>query len=117
MALAKGRTNNPNGRPPTGRALTEILMREMSKSVDTGKTRVLAKRLTAQAIRDLLVRGEAVLVGGKKIELGSAMYVELIKWFYGHVDGSRQEIKQDAETLVKFVYDDDNGDDDTDKNT
>lgn len=112
MGLAKGRTNNPNGRPPAGRALTEILMREMSKGVVTNEGKVTAKRLTALAVRDLLINGEAKLVGGKKIELGAMMYVELIKWFYGHVDGSKQEIRQDAETLVKFVYDDD---DDTNK--
>lgn len=106
MSLPKGRTNNRNGRPPTGRALTEILMREMSKTVGEGDTRMTAKRATAVAVRDLLVTGKARLIGKKEIELKPMVYVELVKWFYAHVDGSKQEIQQDVKQIVEFVYPD-----------
>lgn len=115
MPGVRGRTNNPNGRPPSGRALTEILKRTLGHRVELDGKKISGKRVLARMVVNLLLTGDATFPGGKKLEISGRDWVELTKWLYGHIDGSKQEITGadnsplfPSSNIVRVVIHDDN---------
>ena len=91
----KGQSGNPNGRPPKGRALTDLLRIELNKTLPTLKnekiTRVAKKRVIAKNVIDAVALGEFIMPNGKKLELSPKDWMDFTRWLYTHIDGKAVE--------------------------
>lgn len=88
MAGVKGRTNNPNGRPPKSRALTDLLVNAVSRpiSLPDGK-RAAGKRVLASLVADVLTTGRLRFPNDTEDSIISVKdWLEFVKWFYGYVE-------------------------------
>lgn len=75
-----GQSGNPNGRPPKGRALTELLTKAGSK----GKR----NKLLAELVWRFATTGEVTLPGGKTYKAEDINdLLAAWKWIYQHIDG------------------------------
>jgi hypothetical protein len=94
MGQQKGRTNNPFGRPPKERALTDLVSHNLTGMLKVGKKEQEVKLIFAKTITDLLLFGKAELPrypGDKDIRvlvLEAEGYVEFVKWWLVHAEGS-----------------------------
>jgi hypothetical protein len=106
-----GVSGNPKGRPPKGRALTEILKATLDKKVrapNAQRARIRAKTQLAEMAVEGLISGVITFSNGKTLKLTSQDWKDMLKWMYTHVDGGavvRQEISGPKEG-VAFDYDD-----------
>lgn len=83
-----GQSGNPRGRPPKGRALTEILRKAGSRTLEVGGKRVARQRIIADLVWQLAATGQAEFPDGTKITvLDVADWVAAVKWLYTHLDG------------------------------
>lgn len=88
-----GQSGNPRGRPKKHRALTEILERAGSKTIELNGARLSGKRLVGALLWDLATTGECVLPGGRDIRLNADEWLDVIKYLYAQIDGPpRQDI-------------------------
>ena len=87
----KGKSGNPNGRPPKSRALTEILEAAGNKTVKRdGQKAIARKRLLADLMWQLVAEGKAELPNGKILQPDPKDWLETLKWIYRHIDGPPQ---------------------------
>jgi hypothetical protein len=91
----KGQSGNPKGRPPKGRALTEILQAALDKKVKgPGNKTVERKRLMAERVADAVSTGYVNLPDDegkeRRVPLTASDWRDLTKWVYTHIDGSKQ---------------------------
>lgn len=85
----KGQSGNPKGRPPKGRALTELLEKAGNKTVigADGVTRA-GKRELARLLWELATTGQTTFPNGRTVLLGQADdLVAVAKLLYGQIDG------------------------------
>jgi hypothetical protein len=87
MAPKKGTTNNPKGRPPKGRALTEILERAGAKTLTVGGKKVSGKQLAARMAWELVTTGKTAFPDGREIKADFREWFEAVKWIYAQIDG------------------------------
>lgn len=87
MAPQKGTTNNPRGRPPKGRALSEILEKAGSKTVEVDGKRVAGKQLVARMAWELVATGKTTFADGRVIKADFREWFEAVKWVYAQIDG------------------------------
>lgn len=112
MAPPKGTTNNPNGRPPNSRALTEILKQTGNRTIEdklTGK-RQARKRILARLVWQLATEGKVVLPNGTGLELDPEDWIGLVKWIYQHIDGppkSEMDLTSGGEKIIVTISPDD----------
>lgn len=111
MGLPKGRTNNPNGRPPKSRTLTAALESALSKPIvvqsETASVKVSGHKLLAELVTELIVTGSATLPNGKTLEPSPKDWIETVKWVYAHIDGpAKQEVEQSGGLTIHVTYDD-----------
>lgn len=88
MPGVKGKTNNPNGRPPKSRALTDLLDKALSHSVDTpdGKG-ASGKRVLAGLVAGVLTTGRLKFPGDTEDSVVSVKdWLEFVKWFYNYAE-------------------------------
>jgi len=88
MAPPKGSRNNPNGRPPKSRALTELLVNAVSRPITLpdGK-RVAGKRVLASLVADVLTTGRLRFPNDIEDSIISVKdWLEFVKWFYGYAE-------------------------------
>lgn len=96
--MPKGKTNNPNGRPPKARELTEILKRAGAKTLAvqqynaSGLKKVSRKRWLADQIWQCAATGKVTFVDENGAERTLEVenidsWLVLIKWLYTHIDG------------------------------
>lgn len=88
MAPPKGSRNNPNGRPPKSRALTELLVNAVSRPITLpdGK-RTAGKRVLASLVADVLTTGRLRFPNDTEDSIISVKdWLEFVKWFYGYAE-------------------------------
>jgi hypothetical protein len=103
MAPPKGTTNNPSGRPPKNRALTEILTRELGKTFEFNGERAAAKRIIARSIVQAVVTGKWYRDDGTYAVLEHDEIIDLVKWIYRQVDGDAKaevDLTSGGETIL-----------------
>lgn len=82
-----GQSGNPNGRPKKERALTDILERAGSASLDVDGKSMSGKRLIGALAWQGLTTGEINFPDGKTMQLSPQDWKDLLKWVYGQIDG------------------------------
>ena len=82
-----GQSGNPKGRPPKERALTPLLERAGSKTVEYIGRRVAGKRVLATMIWEGLLTVIVTLPTGRKLTLSPTDWKDFVKWMYRQVDG------------------------------
>ena len=91
MPFKPGQSGNPKGRPPKGRALTEILERRGNKTVpDIDGRNHGGKYIVARALWELATTGRTSLKDGdevRELSVGAKGWFEIVKWMYAQVDG------------------------------
>ena len=101
-----GVSGNPNGRPPKHRALTEILEKQGSRTIEDidGKNRN-GKRIVARLLWEGVTTGAVTFPGGRKLNLGPMDWKDLLKFLYVHIDGAKSEVdlKSNGEGLIVEV--------------
>lgn len=117
MSLPKGRTNNPNGRPPKERALTALLEAAGSATTtDAEGKRVSGKRLVAALAWELATTGKVTLPSGRIMTADMTEWLTAVKWLYGQVDGPPKQAMEhsgpDGEALNFTIRIDRGGDGD-----
>jgi hypothetical protein len=90
MAGVKGRTNNPNGRPKKDRALTDLLVKELSHKVTMPDgSEVSGKKLIAQNVVSAVTTGKVKFPKDTEESVISVKdWIDFMKWLYVHVDGA-----------------------------
>jgi hypothetical protein len=88
-----GQSGNPSGRPKKERALTDILERAGSATVEINGERVTGKRLVGKMAWEGLTTGAINFPDNKTMRLSPQDWKDLLKWIYGHIDGPpKQEL-------------------------
>jgi hypothetical protein len=105
-----GQSGNPKGRPKKDRALTDLLEKAGSASIELNGKNISGKRAMALMVWQGVLTGEVVFPDGKKMRLSPMDWKDFVKWIYGHIDGPpRAEIGLDLgdkPIVVKLVKDD-----------
>jgi hypothetical protein len=83
----KGQSGNPAGRPPKHRALTEILERAGSSTIEVDGKRVSGKRLVARLLWEVAKTGQCVMPDGRVLKAGPQGWLDVVKFIYSQVDG------------------------------
>jgi hypothetical protein len=111
MAGVKGKTNNPNGRPPKNKALTSMLETALAKSIAVGDKQVSGKRVLADMIASCLTTGRLRFPNDEEESIISIQdWLGIVKWAYERIDGKPvQPIEgtgDNGQIVIKVVYDD-----------
>jgi hypothetical protein len=87
MAAPRGNCNNPNGRPPKSRSLTEALNRAMKKSVIVDGKRVGGKLVVANLVAHALKTGRLHFPEDTEESVLSVKdWIEFVKWAYQYLE-------------------------------
>ena len=87
MPWVKGQSGNPAGRKPKQRALTEILARAGSMSMEVDGKRISGRRLMARHLWEIANTGRTTLADGREIIAGPQAWLDVVKFLYAQVDG------------------------------
>ena len=93
MAAPLGNKNNPNGRPPKNRALTEILEKAGATSLDISGKKVSGKRLLASLLWEAATTGRVTFRPAEDDQeaegyvLKPEEWIGVAKFIYTQVDG------------------------------
>lgn len=89
MAPPKGTTNNPNGAPKKDRALTKLLVAELSHKVQVGDEQIPGKKLLAKNVVNAVITGRVRFPDDTADSIISVKdWIDFVKWLYVHIDGS-----------------------------
>ncbi|MCD6291384.1 MAG: hypothetical protein J7M34_12840 [Anaerolineae bacterium] len=83
----KGQSGNPRGRPPKGRALTEILEKAGSRTLEARGRRISRKRLVADLLWQTAATGKLVFPDGRVLEVPFADWFDVVRFIYSRIDG------------------------------
>ncbi len=78
---------NPNGRPLKHRALTAILERAGSKTVDDDGKSTSRRRVLARMVWEAATTGSVRFPDGKALKVDAGDWFDVVKWIYSHIDG------------------------------
>ena len=102
-----GQSGNPNGRPPKQRALTEILEKAGSKTVEVDGKGVARKRLIADMVMQAASTGVVTFPDATALRAEFKEWADFVKWIYTHIDGPARMDETGTEEkpfIVKVVY-------------
>ena len=105
----KGTSGNPNGRPPKHRALTEILRKRGSRTIeDVDGKRRSGNRVVARLMWDGASTGRIQFPDGRTLTLKLNDWLDLVKFLHVHIDGpAKAELGLDhsGELIIRWVDD------------
>jgi len=82
-----GKTNNPNGRPPKSRALTDLLVKALNRTIEVDEKRIAGKRILARLVGEVLITGRLKFPGDMEASIISVKdWLEFTKWAYGYLE-------------------------------
>jgi len=92
MAWKKGQSGNPNGRPKKNKALTEILRKAGSKSMEWEGKRISGRQWMARKLWEIIRMGRATFPGESEDEpkvmiVSPKDWIGVAQWIYNRVDG------------------------------
>lgn len=102
----KGKSGNPNGRPPKSRALTEILEKAGNKSIEVDGKNVAGKRLVASLLWDVATTGKATFPDGTMLAASPQDWMAIVKFIYTQIDGApkaEMDMTSNGETIKGYV--------------
>lgn len=103
----KGKSGNPNGRPPKSRALTEILEKAGNQTVEVDGKKVTGKRVVASLLWQVATTGTAKFPDGTLLSVAPQDWLSVVKFIYTQVDGppkSEMDITSNGEAIpISFV--------------
>jgi hypothetical protein len=103
----KGKSGNPNGRPPKNRALTEILEKAGSQSVEVDGKKVASKRIVAALLWQVATTGMATFPDGSILSVSPQDWLAVVKFIYAQIDGppkAEMDVTSNGETIpVSFI--------------
>jgi hypothetical protein len=101
----KGRSANPQGRPPQNRQLTRILEECGKESLYIGSETLTCEQALANRLWDLASTGQVQLTAGRVLKIESAAeWLALAKWIYTHIDGpAKSDEDHDRQVIVNVV--------------
>jgi hypothetical protein len=100
MAFEKGVSGNPKGRPPKSRALTEILERAGSASLDINGKRVSGKQLLARLAWEAATTGKVTFPAespegeARVVGLDADQWLQVLKFIYSQTDGPPKQVTE-----------------------
>lgn len=100
MPGVKGRTNNPHGRPPKSKALTDLLGTALARTLVVDGRSISGKRLLAMMVAQALTTGRVKFPNDLEDSVISIKdWMEFVKWAYDRIDGKPAQLvlKGDAE--------------------
>ena len=104
MAWKPGQTGNPNGRPIKDRALTTILERAGSQTVEIDGKRISGKHLIAHLLWEIVTTGKATMPDGTVMVVSPGDWFDIVKFIYTQVDGPvKQEVDVTSNGNTIFV--------------
>lgn len=88
MAGVPGKTNNPNGRPPKSKALTDLLETALGHTYPFNGKNVSGKKILADLVSKALVTGRVRFPDDTDDSVISIKdWIEFVKWAYERIDG------------------------------
>lgn len=109
MPWTPGVSGNPRGRPPKGRALTEILEKQgkATHKRDGDARGTPRNKLLADMLWQGLLTGTVVLVNGRTLDLTAGDWLDLAQFIYKQIDGPPKaeiDLKSDDKPVsIQFV--------------
>src|SRR5689334_21290158 len=82
-----GQSGNPKGRPPKDRALTALLEKAGSATIEFQGKNISGKRLLPEMVWEGVTTGSVTFPTGEKIKLSPQDWKDFVKWLYAHIDG------------------------------
>ena len=90
--LPKGKTNNPNGRPPKNRSLSTILEASLGKTVPVDGKGVNGKRVLADMVTKAVTTGRVRFPEDTEDSIISVKdWIGLVQWVYERIDGKPKQ--------------------------
>jgi hypothetical protein len=107
-----GASGNPNGRPPSSRALTQILERAGGRRLEgpDGKARA-ARELVARHAWERAATGKTELPGGRILEVEDVReWLAVVSWLFDRAEGKPKRsaallVPEDHEGPFRFTLD------------
>jgi hypothetical protein len=106
-----GKTNNPNGRPAKSRALTDLLVKALGRTVDVDGKKIAGKRVLARLVSEVLVTGRLKFPGDTETSVISVKdWLEFAKWAYTYLEPPVTKLAGEDGEAIRIViqYENDN---------
>lgn len=110
MTFTKGKTGNPNGRPPGKRAFTELLSSAGDEVVVIGGEELTAKEVLARRVWHFVMTGEVEL-SGEVLKCDDVKeWATAVRWLYAQIDGAPRTFDGAGDMVVEVRRLGDGGD-------